>query len=649
MKLPRLLSFPAVLTVLISAADAKNPFLSPAFSSHMVLQRDREDPIWGWTEPGTKVAVEIGGKSVTATAGADGKWLVKLPSMPAGGPFQVTISGPEPVVLDDVLFGDVWICSGQSNMQFPLGQAMDAPQEIAAATHPEIRLMTVPNTISTVPKETFEGSGWKVCSPETAAGFSAVGYFFGRDLNRTLNVPIGLIHSSWGGTIAEAWTSAEALAPLGDFNDAIARLPKSAPDPAQLRKKTRQWFQRNDKGTPAWAAADFDDSAWPEMRQPQEWSGSGVAALTGLDGVVWLRKSFDLPAAGDQPATLLLGMIDDDDATWINGKHVGATSGFGKSRSYKVPPGVLKAGKNTIAVRVLDTSGNGGMTGPAEAMKLEIPGAEAVELGGAWRYAIGADLAKCPPLPARPSPNPNVPTVLYNAMISPLVPTGIKGAIWYQGESNAGRAKQYRRLLPALIGDWRARFGQGDFPFYIVQLANFQQRQDQPGESDWAELREAQAMTAATVPNSGLALAIDIGAENDIHPTNKQEVGRRLALVALERTYGEATISSGPVFASARQDGGAMRVKFTATGGGLVAKGGELHGFAIAGEDRKFVNAKAEIAGDEVVISSPEVPQPTAVRYGWAKNPNATLYNKADLPAVPFRTDDWPGMTDGAK
>jgi sialate O-acetylesterase len=334
---------------------------------------------------------------------------------------------------------------------------------------------------------------------------------------------------------------------------------------------------------------------------------------------------------------------------WVNGKLVGATDGFGKPRVYKIPADILLQGENSVAVRVMDVSGNGGFAGPAEQMKLTVTGLPPVALDGIWRYKTGADLTKTPAYPRRPADNPNVPTVLYNAMVAPLVPYGIKGAIWYQGESNASRAMQYRQVLPTLIKDWRARFGQGDFPFYIVQLANFMPRAEQPGDSEWAELREAQALTAKNVPNSGLAVAIDIGEAGDIHPRNKQDVGKRLALEALAKTYKQPIVSSGPDFREAKVEGHAIRLSFDHVGGGLEAKDGVLKGFAIAGADKNFVWADAEIHGGSVVVSSPRVQDPVAVRYAWANNPEATLFNKEGLPAIPFRTDEWPGVTEGKR
>lgn len=631
-----------------SCCLAEGPFLSPVFTDHMVLQRDRKDPVWGWTKPGAKVTLSIAGHSLETIAGADGKWQVLLPEMPAGGPHVMTVNGPESVTLNDILVGDVWICSGQSNMEWSVAASQDAQAEIAAANHPQIRSITLPHVTAVQPQTTFSSSGWEVCSPQTAGRFTAVGYYFGRKLHEELKVPVGLIHTSWGGTIAEAWVSREGLVPLGDFDAALAALDAQAKGNGASQQE--EWFARHDAGTKeGWSAEAFDDATWTRIEQPMQWTGSTVAELANFDGVVWFRRPLELPPGIEgKEAVLQLGAIDDEDTVWLNGRKIGEGEGWLNARTYKVPAGVLKAGKNVLALRVLDHDGGGGMTGPADQMKLAFD-TGFLALHGPWRYKIGTGLANKPPFPRRAGGNPNVPTVLYNAMVSPLLPCGMKGAIWYQGESNAARAQQYRKLLPALIGDWRKRFGQGDFPFYIVQLANFMPKQAEPGPSEWAELREAQAMTGRNVPNSGIAVTIDIGDAADIHPRNKQDVGKRLALQALAKTYGKDLVAAGPEFKSAKVEGGAIRLGFDSVGGGLVAKDGALKGFAIAGEDKKFVRAEAKIDGETVLVSSPQVAKPVAVRYGWENNPDATLFNQEGLPAGPFRTDDWPGVTDGRK
>jgi sialate O-acetylesterase len=645
------------------AAPANMPFLSPLFSSNMVLQRDRPLPIWGWTTPGATVKVMISDQAVTAKAGVDGKWMARLKPLKAGGPFTLMVNGPVQATLSNVLVGDVWICSGQSNMEMGIGNVNNAKQEIADADYSQIRLFTVKKSIAMEPRPGLDvdpsqlmGS-WSVCNPQTVGnggwnGFSAVGYFFGRDLHQKLKVPIGLIHTSWGGTVAEAWTSAEALQTLPDYKPVVTRMLAARSDKSQgehsMAEKMFAWYMKNDPGTVAkWDGSAFGDTDWQTMNLPAAWEQAGIPKLSDFDGIVWFRREFDLPAGAEGKACKLhLGPIDDMDTTWINGTSVGGLNEYNLDRVYDIPAGVLKPGKNTVAIRVLDTGGAGGVYGKPEQMFVEVPGGENIALPGAWKYKIGVPLAKTTPVPVNVSNNPNVPTVLYNGMIAPLLPYGIKGAIWYQGESNAGKAYQYRSLLPTMIEDWRKRWNEGAFPFYIVQLANFQQSSATPTEDAWAELREAQLMTAQHLPNTGLAVIIDIGEAGDIHPKNKQEVGRRLALAALAKTYGEKIEYSGPEYKSMKVEHNQVRLTFDHVGGGLTTKGDEkLTGFAIAGDDHKFAWADAKIEGNTVVVSSPGVSNPVAVRYAWHINPVCNLYNKAGLPASPFRTDSWPGIT----
>ena len=637
----------ALLTGPMADEGQGRPFLHPLFSDHVVIQRDVPLPVWGWTEPGQRLKVALAGQSVETTADASGKWLVKLGPYPAGGPHVLAVTGPKSVEVKDILVGDVWICSGQSNMEWTVSSSNNAEKEIASANHPRIRLFTVPKKIALEPTDTVEAS-WKVCSPETVGGFSAVGYFFGRELERELGVPIGLINSSWGGTVAEAWASAGALEAMPDFRKALeqvrAEKGEEGKPPVKFETAMASWWKKNDPGSaeqPTWADPKFDATAWKTMKLPGHWEQGG---LPGFDGLAWFRKEITLPEAWDgKPATISLGPIDDRDTTFVNGVQVGQRNEWNVPRNYKVPAGVLKAGRNVIAVRVLDTAGDGGFAGEDKALKLTISGedkAEPISLAGDWAYKASTPMASLSTPPEPFGANPNKVTVLYNGMIAPLKPFPIKGAIWYQGESNAGRASQYRTLLPTMIRDWRASFEVGDFPFYIVQLANFLPVKKEPGESQWAELREAQDYTTRALPNVGLALAIDIGDAADIHPRNKQDVGRRLALNALATAHGQDIEFSGPVYKTKEVKGSAIRLTFDHLGGGLVAKGSEkLEGFAIAGEDGKYVWADATIDGDAILVSSPKVEKPANVRYAWADNPVCNLYNQAGLPAIPFRTD----------
>ncbi|MEK7474753.1 MAG: sialate O-acetylesterase [Candidatus Coatesbacteria bacterium] len=640
-------------TVRAATAKAAKPFLHPLFCDHAVLQRDARVPIWGWAPKGTKVTVKFQSLETSTKADAKGRWQAVIGPFPAGGPYELEVaSATKTVKLSDLMLGDVWICSGQSNMEQGIGAAGNPEREIAAANYPGIRLFTVPKRIEFEPQETVDGS-WAVCTPETIAkdgwgGFSAAAYYFGRRLHQDLKVPVGLIHTSWGGTIAEAWVSAGGLKPVGDFDKAVAGLGAEA---KERRKglggywpRMQKWYAESDpgsKGKLGWAAAALDLAEWKTMALPTKWEDAG---LPDFDGVVWFRLEVDLPAGwAGRAAILHLGPIDDRDTTWVNGKLVGHLDMYNAPRDYEVPQGVLKAGKNEIAVRVLDTGGAGGLWGKPEDMTLEATGESApgaVSLAGAWRYRVGVALGDVAPPPAADANNPHVVTVLYNGMVAPLIPFAIKGAIWYQGESNVGRAPQYRRLLAALIRDWRARFGVGDFGFYIVQLAGFGDPRPEAGDDSWAELREAQWLVSREVPATGLATAIDIGESKDIHPKNKQDVGARLALAAEALTYGMKVEASGPSFRGMKKEGAAIRIEFDHVGGGLIAMDGKpLAGFSIAGADGKWAWGDARIDGETLVVSSPKVPDPVAVRYAWTAFMECNFYSKEGLPALPFRTD----------
>ena len=652
MKRSAIVLFVLLLLVALPVVSSPKPLLHPLFSDHAVIQRNIEAPVWGWADPGGAVTVEFAGKTVRTRAAADGKWLVRLGPFSAGGPYTLTVrtNDGNSATAKDVLIGDVWICSGQSNMEMGIKLVRNAEEEIANARYSGLRLFTVPKKIALEPVDLVEAT-WEKCTPETVAedgwgGFSAVAYFFGRDLYKTLKTPIGLIHTSWGGTIAEAWTSGKALSKLDDFRDALASLKEATAALRSGKDKFEElmdrWWRKNDPGSRnglGWADPSLDDSAWKKMNLPGPWEEGGLGAF---DGIVWFRKKIRLTESeAGAKALLSLGAIDDRDTTWLNGVKVGALNIWNAPRRYRIPAGLLKAGVNVIAVRAVDTGGPGGFTSKPEKLFLKI-GNKTIPLAGEWLYRASTPIAETTPPPERIGKSPNVPTVLFNGMIAPLIPYAVKGAIWYQGESNAGRPYQYRKLLPTLITDWRGRFGVGEFPFLVVQLANFMARQKEPVEPGWAYLREAQLLTALRLRNVGLAVTIDIGEARDIHPKNKQDVGRRLALAALALAYGRDLEYSGPIYKKMQVEGNKIRLFFDHVDGGLVARGGgKLKGFAVAGKDRKFFWADAEIDGRTVVVSSPEVPEPAAVRYAWANNPVCNLYNEVGLPASPFRTDDW--------
>lgn len=637
-----------IAPVAMSSAQtsAFKPFVGCLFTDNMVLQRGVKDPVWGWTTPGAKVTVSIAGKTASAQAGPDGKWLVRLPVLPVGGPYTLSIKGPQELDIQNVLVGDVWLCSGQSNMQMGVGGAIDGAKEIANSNYPKIRLFTVPDVPSMVPLDN-NGRQWDVCSPDSISdagggNFSAVAYFFGRDLFQELGVPIGLLHASWGGTVAESWTSSDALKNyMPEFVPAVHELELAvqAKKQEEYAASVRAWFEKNDPGSRLgadWQSSQFDDSAWKTMPVPKVWEQT---VLPDYDGVVWLRKEVTLRVGLLGTAKLSLGTIDNQDTTWINGRLVGTTSDYGTHRTYPIAPGVLKPGRNVITIRVLDTGGAGGFTGKADQLTLTVGGSP-ISLAGDWKYNASADFRKTEPFPKDPLNNPNNVSLLYNGMIAPLVPFAIKGAIWYQGENNADRAEQYGKLLPTMITDWRKRFDVGDFPFYIVQLAGYMPHDTEPKNDDWPRLREAQFLTTKRVVNAGIATAVDIGEEFNVHPQNKQEVGRRLALNALALTYGKKIEYSGPVYKAFKVEENKVRISFDHAVGGLVPKGGApVQGFAIAGSDGKFVWADAKIVGETVLVWSDKISRPTAVRYAWSNNPVANLTNKAGLPALPFRTD----------
>jgi sialate O-acetylesterase len=651
-----------VLFMVCSADLHSQLSLSSLFSDHMVLQQKSNAPIWGMDNPGSTVQISTSwnGKTYSAVTDNAGKWQIKMETPSAGGPYEIVISGSENITFTNVMIGEVWICSGQSNMEMPLtgwGKIFNYEEEIAAANHPRIRLLQVDKATSTYPLEepSLSAGGWQECSPETIPYFSATAYFFGRDLLQELDVPVGLIHTSWGGTMAEAWTSLESLQLMPDFKESAEEYAAVPRDPEQQKayfeQKFTEWHRKvntldfgMEKDVATAAVASYPEEGWSSVTLPGPWENNG---LPEFDGIAWYRKSIEIPDNWEgQELILSLGAVDDNEETWFNGVKIGATEGAGAARRYRIPAARVKAGKAILAVRVLDTGGLGGFMGKESEMYIAPAGKETLRenLNGEWLFRTAVNLNDVGMPPQRNPESPHYPTTLYNAMIDPLVPYAIRGAIWYQGESNAGRAYQYRTLFPLMIRDWRTKWGY-EFPFYFVQLANYMQRKEEPSASGWAELREAQLQTLR-LHNTGMAVTIDIGDANDIHPKNKQDVGKRLALLARRHTYDEDLVAEGPRYNSYRIEEGKIRICFKPCSSGPAIRGdGDLKGFAIAGPDRVFHWAKAHIEGNEVVVHSAKVPFPVAVRYGWADNPACNLVNEAGLPASPFRTDDWPGTT----
>lgn len=606
-------------------------------SDSMVLQRNQNVRIWGWAAAGEKVSVEFNGKTYTATTGSDGKWATLLAPTREGGPYNMTIKASNTITLRNILIGDVWLCSGQSNMEFPMSRIMHlhADDVKKAAGYP-IREFEVERRYSFVPVKDVEGR-WKPATPQNLPRFSAVAYFMAQSLYLQYKIPIGIIHSSWPGTPAESWISEEGLKPFPHYIKIAQQFRDTAYVTGLLKndqKVTSEWNARvKANGKPLQETGD-----WKTVRFPGYWEQQGAPDLNGL---VWVKKTITVPADFNTGNVFLeLGLVDDIDSTFLNGKPLGYSNNKYLPRRYAVPAGTLKTGENTIVVKIIDNEGPGGMA-PGKQYRLT-NGSQSIDLSGDWQYQVGYASA---PLPVQTFTRVFYkPECLYYGMIEPLTPYTIKGAAWYQGEANSGKDKafEYRTLLPAMIREWRAKWGQGNFPFVLVQLANYMQPKTEPGESNWAMLRESQSVVAATEPDCGLAVAIDLGEANDIHPFRKKEVGERLALQAARLAYGSKAVASGPVYQSLEIKGNTIVLSFTSIGKGLVAKGGKLQQFAIAGSDGKFVWADAVIKGDKMVVQSPLVSGPVAVRYAWADNPEGcNLYNKEGLPASPFRTDNW--------
>jgi sialate O-acetylesterase len=609
----------------------------------MILQRDRKIDIWGWASKGERVTVKFNGRSYRSKTGAEGKWALQLPAMKAGGPYTMEVSGKNKIILHDVLIGDVWLCSGQSNMVHQMRlHSVRYADEIAAAHYPEIRQFWIP-TLTDVqgPKEDLPAGSWKSANPEDVLEFSAVAYFFAKDLYEKYHIPIGIINSSVGGTPIEAWMSEQGFK---DFPELSATIEKNK-DTAYInglnhRRPMGDMPRPVDKGLTGsvpWYSPAYLPKEWRSIGVPGYWEDQG---LRNLDGVVWYRREIDVPAAmTGKSAKVFLGRIVDADALYINGKEVGNTTYQYPQRRYAIPTGVLKTGKNLFVVRVTNTFGKGGFV-PDKPYCL-IAGGDTVDLKGYWEYKVGEVFDPRQRFGGGFGFSAqNAPAALYNAMIAPVVNYHIRGFVWYQGEANTGRAAEYARLQPAIIADWRAKWKEGDIPFLYVQLPGFGDYNYLPEESGWAELREAQ-LKSLSVPNTGMVVAIDLGEWNDIHPDRKKPVGDRLALAAEHIAYGENIVYSGPIYQSSAISGDKITLSFSHTGSGLITNDGEEpQEFAIAGADKKFVWARAEIEGDKVVVWNEAVKDPKYVRYAWADSPvDPNLFNKEGLPASPFETE----------
>jgi sialate O-acetylesterase len=672
--MPRLYVIMLVLFGTSFALAAEPHFrLAPLFTDNMVLQQERKVPIWGRGTPGDTIAVRASwGEQAMTLVGADSGWSLDLKTPAAGGPARIEICHDQTTLtLSNVLIGEVWLCSGQSNMEMPLegwppnDTIANSGMEISGSFYfPTVRFFTVKRSFSPVPESTCEGT-WSECSPATSPAFSATAYFFGKALQQALNVPVGLIHSSWGGTPVEAWTSRERLSSIAGF-DSVLRKINSSVDSLRLLKTWLSAFPtidvRHRESAMRWhdlsfndsacARRSFSDSIWHDMTLPVLWE---LTELGQFDGTVWFRRQVVIPAAWVHRDLLLdLGPIDDIDIAYVNGVKVGSHEEEGMwnvDRSYRIPGSLVDSVVMQLAVRVIDYQGGGGIYGQEKALALRPGnGGERVSLAGAWKYlpvaefregrffVFGAEGQLWSTRPHMPLDLSGYsPTVLYNGMITPLAPYAIRGAIWYQGEANTGNPALYRTLFPLMIEDWRSTFRIDNLPFYYVQIAPFEYGPRTRSEF----LREAQLLTLG-LPNTGMAVTLDIGNPKNIHPANKEDVGKRLALWALAKTYNKKVEFSGPIYKSMKKKRNSIELSFEYVGKGLVLKSSEQgNGFLIAGADSVFKDARVKVKGNRLIVSHPEIVDPQAVRYAFSNSAGATLFNKAGLPSPSFRTDSW--------
>ena len=637
-----------VVIVAVSArAGAAAPTLDPLFQDHAVLQRDHVIVVGGTAAPGAIIRASLAGQHAEGQADGAGRWRATLPPLGAGGPFDLEVrdAAGGSTIARDLLIGDVWLCSGQSNMEMQVRRVANLESEIGASTNSRIRLLHVERDSRVEPVTQFtQPVHWLVAGPGAVDNFSAVCFFFGREIEHSEDVPVGLIDSSWGGSIIEAWMSAASLRQNAASRVGIEVLEGYARDPAaaELHWQTRmdEWWQARDRaaiGPASWSAASFDDRAWPEMRPVGIWENSGVEELKNFDGMVWFRTAVIVTAAQAAGGAMLeLGPIDDIDATWVNGVRVGSGEAWDQPRRYPLAAGALHEGSNIIAVRVLDTGGGGGMWGPPEEKRLHFADGSVVPVGPGWHFRIAGSLPQIGVPPHPPWTSASGLTTLYNGMIHPLAGLGLRGVLWYQGEANAGDAAEYAQLLPLFLQDWRREFN-AELPVLVVQLANYGPASPAPAESAWAALRESQRRVVDSDAHAGLAVTIDIGDRFDIHPTNKQEVGHRLALLARHRVYGEHLEDFGPEPASATQQADRVTVEYTHARGGLIVQGSNRPaGFEICDSANRCRFVDAVVAGTRIVLRGVRRRPHSHLRYAWSDSPVCNLYNAAGLPAVPF-------------
>lgn len=649
MNIIKAIILPFFLAFSISAiADVHLPKL---FSDGMVLQRNQKIRIWGWADAGKEVTVKFRRQVKKINADQSGKWQLQLDAEPAGGPFELVIKEENTLTINNVLVGDIWVCSGQSNMEFPVALSMNGKEEIQKADYPFIRQFNVPKTVSLQPENDFKNGEWKEVNPRNAGNLTAVGYFFVRELYNKLKIPIGIISANVGGTVIETWISRSAFEQSSPFNKMINNVPATTVEALETERLNKllqkvDSFQGKlplENEVTEWKKSSFNDAGWKTMNVPGLWETKGWPEL---DGVVWFRREIFIDSiAAQKGASLHLGSIDESDETYINGIKVGETKDNPVTeRKYPIPAGLLKPGKNVVAVRIVDKGGGGGFGDSPEKLTIDL-GDSAMSLAGNWRYQIEAVTKGG--ITIYPD---NYPTLLYNAMIEPLTHSSIKGVIWYQGESNTMRASQYNTAFLLMINDWRKKWGQGNFPFLFVQLPNFgMDNSTDKNESPWAELRESQA-GALSLPNTGMAVTIDIGEGENLHPKNKQDVGRRLALIALNKVYKKVVEYTAPIYNGYKTEGNKIIILFKQTGAGFLIKdtGNLVKGFTIAGPDKVFYKADAYIKGTTIFVYNNKISKPASVRYAWADDPKeADLFGKNGFPVAPFRTDKWDTITKG--
>jgi sialate O-acetylesterase len=650
----------AVYCAFMYNSAAAGTLMNPLFADHVVLQRDQPIKVWGRAAAGVRVVVSIADSRAEVAADRDGQWSVQLAAMTAGGPHTLTATANSAGTqrVNDILIGDVWLCSGQSNMQLQVHRALDARAEIANAKSSSVRLLTVPLTSNAQPQTEFATPiVWQPVSTATIAEFSAACWYFARELQKSVDVPMGLIAAAWGGSKIESWISAESLRAHGGYDEALDILSTSMTDPwlasARWGASWENWWRKHSAGaSELWSAKASGEwrKAPAELGPWEEW---GDARLASYNGMVWYRTTVFLTASqATQSATLSLGQVDEVDQTWVNGRPIGARAdaalsrdersapviGIGSDRTYRLPRGTLLSGENSFVINVLDTYASGGLRGPASARSLQLADGTIIPLNRDWLYQVPPTIAATPP--RAPWDNVAGLGVIFNGMIAPLTRFNIRGVAWYQGESNTEAAAAYGPLLKQFMADWRTRFDK-PLPFLIVQLANHGVPPTQPTASSWAELREQQRRVVAQDKNAGLVIALDIGERTDIHPANKQEVGRRLARAARHVVFGERITPSGPRVTAAQRENDRIAISFADVTGKLTAYSARRPiGFELCNTEQdscRFVDA--DLSGKRVLLDTSAVPNPTRVRYCWADSPVCTLFDEAHLPAGPFEIE----------